>query len=150
MSLNLYSAEQVNEANKLLKETADTMEDIRGYVQYKGTYDKFDHIEKCIDKASNGHDGLNVRLAGIVKNLTDSSKSEFYNEYANHCVEQYQEQQRQNQTQQSKTITGPGYRLQQPSNDIIRGQKAINQAMTEGQKYLNDGYTREALGPAIE
>lgn len=154
MSLNLYSREQVDDANRVLKETADTMEDIRGYVQYKGTYDKFDHIETCLDQASRGHEALNVKLAGIVKNLTDASKSEFYDAYAKRCVEQYQEQQKQQQ--QTKTIEGPGYKLQQPSNNIIRGQKmqsdsqrAINQAMNEGGKYLG-GNGAPDLGPVLQ
>lgn len=155
MSLNLYSREQVDEANRSLKETKDTMDDIKGYIEYtNGTYDKFTHIEMCIEQASRGHDALNVKLSGIVKNLTDASKSEFYDAYAKRCVEQYQEQQKQQQ--QTKTIEGPGYKLQQPSNNIIRGQKmqsdsqrAINQAMNEGGKYLG-GNGAPDLGPVLQ
>ena len=150
----IYNDKQFEDANMLIKQTADTMEEIKGYVQsHDGKYDKYDHVEEMLDKASKGHDSLKIKkYADVISNLTDSSKSEFYDGYVKKCSIEWQKQQ-----EQTKTINGPGYKLQQPSNNIIRGQKLqteaqrqIQQATQEGSKYISQEPQGQSLGPVLK
>ncbi len=144
--MGLQDAIRNEEAQHQLETRQHVMSEIKRYVEgNNGKYDAFGLMDDMMERAGKTTKmDTQTRMNDVMNELTNNH--EYWSKYGESYEGKYAEQQKQKNAEAFREapapqeIKGPGYRLQQPSHDIISGKKELNPSSYGGNiaKFADD------------
>ena len=140
-----YSRERYEDNYKKIEESRDKIDtmgylrsDMQSYIsEHNGSFDKFDFVNELVNRSADiamKDENRLKTIAGEIDFVTDNSRSDYLDSMTKKLQNDYQMDNQQTKNAQAfhdgpTEIRGQGYRLQQPSNDIISGKKPLPDAV---------------------